>query len=311
MVSVIIPNARESEESKRNGGLVPSFRTSPLLETPDDLPQFIQIKGNLFQLPNAYSSESLDPHLTEVLHAVLGHEDYDVHYVAGKEGNFPTICTFNNEERYAIGPRCEILHNQFGIGPLIMYLLDKAPLWIMTPHEIESELPYWLHQGSELHEEKTVNIYPDWVYPVDMDIPKELPRRLRWILTACKENILDDLEYPDEWEESVGKWPFAVCSWYGFEPLIDKRMTRITMDNHEFSSGADGRMRELKLRPKDQGQGDDPSWFVLDHMISRLMNYSDITCMPEVHEMDRAEEVIGAFKPFHELLNYISHDKKA
>ena len=83
------------------------------------------------------------------------------------------------------------------------------------------------------------------------------------------------------------------------------------MDNHEFSSGADGRMRELQLRPKDQGQGDDPSWFVLDHMIARLMNHSDITCMPEVHEMDRAEEVIGAFKPFHELLNYISHDKKA
>lgn len=306
MVTIIVPHVSGRQGVERNGGLVPSFRPSPLLETPDALPQSIQVEG--LQRKRSYIESSYDPHLTELLHTTLGSDTYSVEYVVGQDGNFPIIDTFNSECKYAIGARCEMLENQYGIGSLIMYLLDNAPLWIMTPMDIQRDLAYYLHAFSDIHRDKEVNMYPDWVNPCNDDIPKGLPKRLDWILRSCKDCILDNMYAPDAYDD-VGRWPFAVCSWYGFEPMVDKRMRRITLNNHDFGCGSQNRMRELESRDADQGQASDPSWFVLDHMIPAVQEYSHTSCMPLCHELDTAETVIGNFYPFLELLNYISHDK--
>jgi len=311
MVTIIVPSSTISKEHERNGGLAPSFRSSPLLETPDLLPQSIEVRGLIKNQGSYHSRSDRDAHLSGILHTVLGMDDIHVEYVISGNGNIPIIDMFNNERRYAIGPRCEILENQFGIGSLIMYLLDNAPLWIMTPVDVQRDLSYYLHMWADRegsYPEKEINLYPDWVTPIDMDVPNGLPKRLEWILRSCKDSIITDMYPPDDQYGDVGRWPFATCSWYGFEPMVDRRMRRITMNNHDFSCTPDHRMAELDSRPSDQGQASDPSWFIMDHMCANIMNFSHASCMPECHEVDTAEMVINNFKPFLELLEYISHD---
>jgi hypothetical protein len=311
MVTILIPSSTVCEGNERNGGLTPSFRSSPLLETPDLLPQYIEVQGLIKNQDYSFGTSARDAHLSEVLHNALGMNDIHVDYVTNGNGNIPIIDMFNNECRYAIGPRCEILENQFGIGSLIMYLLDNAPLWIMTPVDVQRDLSYYLHMWVDRdgeHPEKELDLFPSWVEPINMDIPNGLPKRLDWILKSCRDCAITDMYPPDDHYGDVGRWPFATCAWYGFEPMVDRRMRRITMNNHDFMCAPDNRIAELESRPSDQGQASDPSWFIMDHMCANIMNFSHSSCMPECHEVDTAEMVINNFKPFLELLEYISHD---
>lgn len=315
MVSVIIPSNEECLSFKRERMLVPSLRASPLLETPDALPQFIRIDGTIQR--KVQKDPAVDPYLTDVLHQVLGNNAFglQIEYVTGQRGNYPVLNTYQCERKFAIGPRCEMLHNQYGVGPLIMYLLDNAPFWILTPADIERDFTHYLHYWwgnsedyGDKYPEKNEKLYPDWITPENMDVPKNMPSRIQWLLRACKENVCE-MERPDRWDDDIATWPFAVCSWYGFSPMITRRMARITGENTNFAIGPDRRMQEVRRRPGDMGQSTDPSWFILDHMIAEVQEFSDCTCMPECHELDTAEAMIGSFKPFHELLKYLSHDQ--
>ncbi len=75
MVTILIPNNTISKGNERNGGATPSFRSSPILETPDLLPQSIEVRG-LIKNQGTYRAHShRDQHLSNVLHSALGMND--------------------------------------------------------------------------------------------------------------------------------------------------------------------------------------------------------------------------------------------
>lgn len=314
MVNIIIPHCKKHEGIERNGGIVPPFRPSPHLETPDLLPQHIIIDGHFKSKRTEYITSSADPHLTEYLNDIVlsnlasFNRKIVVEYVTSPKGNFPILNTMDGQFAVAIGARCEMLHNQFGIGSHIMYLLDRSPVWIMTPHEIDECLKIDCESRTEGSE-----LFPDWVAPKKMDIlPDNLPSKLFDILKLCEQATSSPFHvnyYKKEEEYDIGRWPFVTCAWYGFEPYIGKRLKRATLSNYNFRCGPDARFREILSRNKDQGQGTDPTWFVLDNLIVEAQEYMEHTCMPIYHELDSVIDALGSFRPFCELINYLNHGK--
>jgi hypothetical protein len=314
MVTIIIPDGTTTYTNERSGGTSPPLHPSPFLETPSRLPQYVEIRGS-FRNHNRQrlSHSSVDRHLTEIFQRVTGLR-HEIEYITNEQGsNIPILDTYPACIRYAVGPRCEMLENRFGIGSHIMYLLDNSPLWILLPSQIEHDTWHYglrdpMCEHPKADEPKKTNLFPKWALEErHMDIQGlGIPPRLYDILMRCEGAIQDY----DSMPEDVGMWPIAVCSWYGFSPYIDKRLTRHTLNNHEFSCGSAYRMSEIQNRYVDMGESTDPSWYVLDHMIAYNMNFEHCTCMPECHDMESAEQSINNYAPFLELLEYISYDKQ-
>lgn len=333
MVTVIIPSCSEVKGYERNGEAISPFRPAPLLETPDRLPQVVQLDG---KLPGSGWSPTMwtvnDQLFTrQFQEASLGYfPQLEVHVISTEGKTIPIVDATNKQNRYAIGGRCEMLHNQYGIGSLIMFLLDRSPFWIMTPEEVEYDfMSLWYGRSEEtwnhMHSNEFNNksgLFPDWTLSIDKswdhwnqfindnNLPDRLPHRIGTIINSCMNISRPDHPYrpmPESCE--IDRWPIAVCSWYGLELYRDKRTDAMVLGNHDYACGSDYRLQAVKDHPKDQGCGDDVSWVCLDDLLKRNQENFYATCMPETHGGHVTEEVISDFRPFVELLEYISHGK--
>ena len=323
MVTILVKSGSQVAGSQRYGEHVSSYRASPLLELPSSLPQQIEVKGFLQGYKDKRSAgEAYDETLSNVLREVLGN-DYprlNVGYIVCGEGTMPIIDPGMACNRFAVGPRLEMLHNQFGIGEHILYLLDNAPLSMMLPDHQERDFLACTYGQSDLAQDRLwdndkpqllTGLFPKWVHnPRRMrNLPDNLPPRLNDILKRCKVEQWNqplDTYYGDE--DQIGWWPFAVICWHGFEPYQDRRTKRMVAWNFDYGS-PDARQRELDNRIPDMSQGGDISWMALDNLIKSNENYIHNSCMPEVHTFDAAENLLYSFSPFYELLKYISHDQ--
>ncbi len=322
MVTILIKSGTEVTGSQGNGGHVSPFRPSPLLELPSSLPQRIEVNGFLQGYKDRRSvGEAYDETLSNILREVLGgdYPSLNVGYISTAEGTIPIIDPGQACNRFAVGPRLEMLHNQFGIGEHILYLLDNAPLSMMLPDDQERDFLACTYGQSDLAQhrlwdsdkpELRTGLFPEWVTdPSPMELPDNLPPRLNDILRRCKvEEWGEETDtYYGDYDE-IGWWPFAVICWHGFEPYQDRRTKKMVAWNFDYGS-PDARQRELDSRIPDMSQGGDISWMVLDNLIKSNENYIHCTCMPEVHTFDAAENLLYSFSPFYELLKYISHDQ--
>lgn len=322
MVTILVKSGTQDRQGKRNGGHVSPFRASPVLELPDALPQRIQIDGFLGKFKNRPSAgEEEDATLTSVLREVINDDfpNYSIGYIVDGQGQTrPILDPGYGCYRFAVGARLEMLHNQYGIGPHILWLLDNAPLAMMMPDQVEREF-LALHYGQSDNAQDrlwdttkpqiTTGLFPKWIHdPTPLDeLPDNLPPRLSSILRACRVEDWDDPWDEDHNETEIGWWPLAVLCWYGFEPYQTNRTRMLVRNNYNWATGPQVRQEELDDRMPDQSQGGDPSWLVLDHLMEMNQNYIHCTCMPEVHTFDAAENLLYAFDPFYQLLNYISH----
>lgn len=328
MVRVIVESYKRHAGNRGDGRSARPFCPSPLLDSPYDLPQSILVEESyriLTEDVTARSESVVDEHLTDLFHRVTDSflPELEVSYVAMTMGNIPIINTQPHEPRCAIGARTEMLHNQFGIGPLIMYLLENSPLSIMAPREVEERFMtsyyctdddrwnrYW---GRVYNEEEgkvyRTGVYPEWCFDAKlMDIPKGVPPVLHRILTECIEHASSGYHLPLE-DGTLDYHPLFYCCWYGWrEPWMDKRLERMVLTNYNYAYTPDHVLDSLKSRPGDQGQGDDLTWKVYEDLWKYNENTTDQTCMPECHTLCEAEEIINKFKPFAQLIKYISHE---
>ena len=313
MVSVIIKSGQEAKESQRHGEFRSPCRASPLLELPSDLPQTIEFDGVYGRYEPTYHTETVvDEHLTSILHECPGFENLQVEILSLDCGsNVPIINAYNNSSNRAIGGRLDMLHNQFGIGPLVLHLLDMSPLYIMTPSEVESTYLYYEARSEEevnhIHDnEQRSGLYPTWINDVSKRIPHQVPPKLKRILKKCRK-VMDSslgLDLP----ESVGRWPIATCSWYGFEPYQSRSTNHFIRDqDYLYETRKEALNDWIKVAVTDQGQKSDPLWIALDALMREQMEYMHASCMPVFHNQAETEEQLRNFKPFAELLNYISH----
>ncbi|MEK9984514.1 MAG: hypothetical protein VW879_07210 [Opitutae bacterium] len=310
MVHVLVPPSGKTETNKRYGGDDSPYLPSPLLELPTLLPQFIQAPGLAKQLEerSSYTDEHRDEHLTGLLAtATNGIFDYEVAHISVESGVFPIINTYNNESRFAIGARTELLHNRFGIGPFILSLLADAPLWVLTPHDIDALVSFSI--GSHDKEGNKVGgtgLYPSWVHDEDYELKVDgLPPVLTELLTECHNNRKSTDWFLGD-EEEVGRWPIATCSWYGFEPYKSRKTHRFLLEK-QYATGCPPSERMEVQPPGDQGQGTDPLWIALDDFCEHAQNYCYSSCMPIYHEATEPELTIQSFGPFAKLLKYLSH----
>lgn len=322
MVTILVKSGSKVGRTQGYGEHVSPFRPAPLLELPSSLPQQIEVRGFLTGYKQRSSAgEAYDETLSNILREVIGNDypSLNVGYIVSGQGTMPIIDPGMACNRFAVGPRLEMLHNQFGIGEHILYLLDNAPLSMMLPdHQERDFLACTYGQSDEAQNrlwdmekpQLLTGLFPEWVHdPSPMrDLPDNLPPRLNDILRRCKVEEWDD-QWDDAYNETeIGWWPFAVICWHGFEPYQDRRTKRMVRWNFDFGN-PDARQRELDSRIPDMSQGGDISWMVLDNLIKSNENYIHCTCMPTVHTFDAAENLLYAFSPFYELLKYISHDQ--
>lgn len=329
MVEILIKHSDKVESNRREGGLPLSFRASPaIVDHPDDLPQNIHVRGFYIKETRAskYEEAVEDTGLTNLFQQVTGNAFpvVKVQYLHTTQGNIPIINCSDHYRQAAIGARTTMLHNQYGIGPLIMHLLDMSPLWIMAPDEVEQEFMnyyycqdddrynrYWerIYDSNEGKPFRT-GVYPDWCFEKCSKIPNGLPPRLSQIIQRCTDashgSTMASLPTGDD---TIDPFPFLFCCWYGWsEPWVDRRLERMVLNNHDYMIPPQDRVDILKKSPGDQGQGDDLTWIVLDNLYKRNENTCDQTCMPECHDMDEAEDIIRRFGPFVDLIKYISHE---
>ena len=334
MVTILIKDHKTIAERRRERGSTPSLRSAPLLEdSPYDLPQTILAEGwstiwaQVGDRCNLIREAVTDTELTAIFREVTGNmfPSIDVDYVHMTHGNVPIINTQHAPIRVCIGARTTMLHNQYGIGPLIMYLLDKCPLWIMAPEEVEQKFMssyyctdddrwnrYWdnIYQPKKGQKIPRTGVYPEWCFEQSPDIPKGLPPRLNGILErcygACHNNNMGELPLEDG---TLDAFPFLFCGWYGVsEPWKDKRILRAVLNNHDYCISSEDRVQLLLEQPGDQGQGDDLTWLVIDDLYKYNENSCDQTCMPECHTQDEAEDILRRFGPYMDLIQYISHE---
>jgi len=334
MVTILVKDYPTIAERRREGGSPLSLRPAPLLEdSPYDLPQVVLAQGwNTIWSKDCRQRDLLreavvDTELTGIFHDATGNmfPHNSVEYIHMTDGNIPILNCQHYSNHACIGARTTMLHNQYGIGPLIMYLLDKSPLWIMTPEEVEQRFmssyyctddDRWNRYWERVYEPKKgekpfrTGVYPEWCFEKSPDIPKGLPPRLNKIVEECygssHNNTMGSLPLEDG---SIDAFPFLFCGWYGrTEPWTDKRIIRKVLSNHDYSISPESRVEILLEQPGDQGQGDDLTWLVMDDLYKFNENTTDQTCMPECHTMDEAEDILRRFGPFAELIKYISHE---
>tara|TARA_Y100000004_G_C8944240_1_gene425564 strand:+ start:1225 stop:2193 length:969 start_codon:yes stop_codon:yes gene_type:complete len=319
-MQVLVPSIPKAETNKRYGEASSPCLPSPLLEHPS-FPDEIILLDQAFTESAPYADHlSYDKHLSDLIKTYTdGMFEERAHYVTLDDGsNVPLIDTYNSADAFAIGARCELLHHHFDIGPLLLTLLDRSPLYIMTPQEINEAFQMEIEgvhprQTDDKSREWQCNdngwdhIYPDWINIRSMDVPTGLPYNLSRIIEACMETDRV-FEHPYALGEEIASWPIATCSWYGFEPLIPKAGIAI-LEDQRYRTGLEVKRRLEYMPDPDQGQGTDPLWMVLDAMIVHAQECSHSTCARIHHEPTEIEDDIYQFGPYSKLLKYISHGR--
>ena len=310
MLEILVKSNEKVAENQRYGETSSPCLPAPLLESPHNLPQSIEIVRQQPETPKYEKLNPVDEHLTGLLATYTdGIFTNDVEFVTLQDGsNVPIIDTFNASEQFAIGPRLEMLHKYHGIGTALLWLLRMSPIEIMTPDYIDS---YYMDMsemlgrtGDKDKKKRSSGLLPDWAHGCDRfkEVPKGLPYTLSKLIEDCLPHT-ENSEFIDS--EDIGIWPIATCSWYGFEPMVNKTMTRFAC-RQEYDPNY--RLDCLGGYP-DMGQASDPTWMVLDDMIIYHQDHLHHTCMPPCHEATEAEDMLFSFGPFAKLLNYLSHDR--
>ena len=129
MVEIIIEAKSKGGQGHGEGRIAPTLCPSPLLEPPDALPQWVladlrEAADGLMEV-HGWSDGNEDPYLTRLFqqatdgmfpeHYITLHNDPDSGIIPLLEGGYQESKTF------AIGPRLEMLHNQYGIGSYLLH----------------------------------------------------------------------------------------------------------------------------------------------------------------------------------------------
>ena len=315
MVEILVNLSNEGARHERYGETSSPCLPAPLLEQPYNLPQSIEIvhekDDNRFIKYKHRPVYPRDEHLSSLLSAYTnGIFTDDVTFISITDGNVPVIDTFNCADQFAIGPRLELLHKYHGVGSSMLWLLSMSPINFMLPDWIDR---YFMELCEELgrcgDKDKSTRrsgLLPEWAYDYERinDVPKGLPYSLSKIVEDCLSHVSGSMGH-ESGEECVGSWPIATCSWYGFEPLVDKTSVRFASQQDYDPSY---RLDFLSDCP-DMGQASDPTRMVLDHLMIYQQEYVHSTCMPLLHDATEIEDYLYSFGPFAKLLNYLSHDR--
>ena len=182
----------------------------------------------------------------------------------------------------------------------------------MTPDYTDEYLvdmyEYLGRTGENDRKRRSTGLLPDFAHGMDkfVGVPKGLPYYLSKLIEDCLSRSLScDFTTKFNGEEEVSPWPIATCSWYGFEPMVDKTMEKFAC-SQDYDSGY--RLSLLRDCP-DMGQASDPTWMVLDDMIIHGQEYSHSSCISLYHEAMEIEDTLYSIGPFARLLKYLSHDR--
>lgn len=318
-MQAVVPPVKEVSRGQEYGEFTSPCLTSPLLETPNAFPSFV-----VCSVPPTEECRYTPPvvhydeHLTGLLKTYTNgiFSEY-VNYISLSDGsNVPIINCYNSADRFAIGARTELLHNRYDIGPLLLTLLDRSPLWIMTPSEIEY---YTVSEAEQYHPrqtkdsidarycERSSGLFPDWISEESLDVPSGLPYNLSVLINECISKLGRDFEHVHDYDDySIASWPIATCSWYGFEAYQSKFTNRLLQDQ-QFKTGLPPNRRAEYLPDTDMAQATDPTWMALDRMIEEVQNHTNTTCVKQHHEPTEIEDDLHYFGAFAQLLNYLSH----
>jgi hypothetical protein len=317
MFEILVPRRVQAETNKRYGEIFSPCLPAPILETPHALPQSIEVcriktKDEPWKLD---TTGTKDQRLTELLTTYTdGIFNLDVEDVRFNDGSVaPLINTFNCASQFAIGPRLELLEKYHGIGSALINLLKVSPAWIMTPDYIDEYLvdmyEYLGRTGDNDRKRRSTGLLPDFAHGTDTfaGVPKGLPYNLSKLIEDCLSRSLD-CDFISQFERldvELSSWPIATCSWYGFEPMLDK-----TMEKFACSQDYDAGYRLSLLRDcPDMGQASDPTWMVLDDLIIHEQEYSHSSCISPCHTATEIEDTLYSIGPFARLLKYLSHDR--
>jgi hypothetical protein len=314
MLEILIPNRVKAETNKRYGEVYSPCLPTPVLETPWALPQSIKVvrdTGLRYENTNNCVKDQrltdLFKSYTDGIFSVLI-EDAQLY-----DGSIiPVANTFNDGSQFAIGPRLELLEKYHGIGSELIDLLSRSPAWIMTPEYIDEYLVDMYEHlgrvGDKDKKKRRTGLLPSFAHKhkVFSEVPKGLPYNLSKLIEDCLPRALSQsfLAATSEGEE-VGYWPIATCSWYGFEPMLNKTMEMFVCQQQY---DAQHRLEVLEGNP-DMGQASDPTWMVLDDMIIYQQEHLYSTCIPPCHNATEIEDTLYSVGPFARLLKYLSHDR--
>lgn len=339
MVEIIIEAKNKGERCHGEGRIAPTLCPSPLLEPPDALPQcvFSDIREDFQALrdPWGWSDRNEDPYLTRLFqqategmfpnHHITMHSDPTSGIIPLLEGGYEEF------KKFAIGPRLEMLHRQYGIGSYLLRLLDRSPMSIWTPGFINfcandilqyHRNPEIAHEGNPRDKRKKhkifdhpVDFFPEWAtkrYRRKRLVPRSLPR-LRNIVLACESAAeeVGELERINTSDERLELAPIIVCSWYGKEPYQSKVTDKYIVNASDTGEyGVNDAKAWLDDMDKDQGGPTDPSWMVAKYYAEQ--NYqvgaTETSLEVECHGGATSERMIELFRPFLKLVRYLSHD---
>lgn len=315
MFEILIPNRVKAETNKRYGEISSPCLPAPILETPHALPQSIEIiVRDTSQRYESTNRCTTDHRLTDLLKSYTdGIFDVTVEDIQLQNGSIvPVANTFNDAKQFAIGPRLELLEKYHGIGSQLIDLLSRSPAWIMTPDYIDGYVvdmyEHLGRTGDEDKKQRTTGLLPEFAHKFKQfsAVPKGLPYNLSKLIEDCLSRALSGSFLAEhESSEEIGFWPIATCSWYGFEPMLNKTMEKFLCQqqyDHQY------RLEALQGCP-DMGQASDPTWMVLDEMIIYQQECLYSTCIPPCHNATEIEDILYSVGPFARLLKYLSHDR--
>jgi len=194
---------------------------------------------------------------------------------------------------HIVGGKLQYLHSQLGVGKRILSILEDCPLEIATPRKIIDELSIMATGDSGHDDGKFEYLYPPWTMEDDdyTFLKRKMPDKLAQLIDAC-----DRVKYKaTECEmEEVIKLPYAVLLWDDINPLTNK--------------WAQGR----NICPYAvRGRGTNPYWVVQQDTVQQSMECGYIVAgHTPVHSEVELKEIITKSKPYLDLLNYITHEKK-
>lgn len=327
MVEILVPTKTSNHGCSDARGTPLAYRPSPVLETPHSLPQFITSTQKVYK---SYQDECKDNYLTDLLHSIsdLKHE---IHIYPWNDMLIPIINQPEDVQRYAVGPRLSMLHKRYSIGNYLIHLLSHSPIHMLTPDLINWEAhgsiefltedcidanPRVDYSEVERKKKKGHNygFCPEWVKANAEDNhtqPTELPILCR-LIRECEDAIdeLKQYEFIDISNEEFFLFPALICTWYGLEPWYGRYASRFL--HHMSDYGPDHeriRREELTSGPPDQGGPRDPSWMLTEDMTAHYTQTgAQVTSLCyALHTREAQEHVIYLFRPFYDLLKYISY----
>jgi hypothetical protein len=197
---------------------------------------------------------------------------------------------------HVVGGKLQYLHSQLGIGNRILNLLEDCPLEIATPRQVMDSVRTMLIGDSGHSDGKFEDLYPPWVCDEDewLLIDKEkTPDELSRLMDAC-----DAVDYTASCceMEDVRYLPYAVLLWHDLDPYWNK--------------WASQNFYNYRMGNNDQ-RGTNPYWMIQQSEAGAAMECGHILAgHTPVHSEAELKEIITKSKPYLDLLNYITHEKK-